>query len=35
MEASIESVKKLDEIVSKTIDFCRENDIELLITADH
>ncbi len=35
MEASINAVKKLDEVVEKTIDFCRKNDIDLLITADH
>ncbi len=35
MEASIKSIKKLDEIVAKTIDFCDKNDIDLLITADH
>jgi 2,3-bisphosphoglycerate-independent phosphoglycerate mutase len=35
MEASVKSVKKLDEIVWKTIKFCDENNIDLLITADH
>nr|MDD3719767.1 2,3-bisphosphoglycerate-independent phosphoglycerate mutase [Candidatus Gracilibacteria bacterium] len=35
MDASIKSVKKLDEIIKKTIDFCEKNNIDLLITADH
>lgn len=35
MDASIKSVRKLDEIVAKTIEFCMENDIDLLMTADH
>lgn len=35
MEASIKSVKKLDEVISKTIDFCNKNNIDLIITADH
>ena len=29
------SIEKLDEIIWKTIDHCAENDIDLLITADH
>jgi len=29
------SIEKLDEVVWKTIKYCQENDIDLLITADH
>lgn len=29
------SIEKLDEIIGKTIDYCAENDIDLMITADH
>jgi 2,3-bisphosphoglycerate-independent phosphoglycerate mutase len=35
MDASIQSVKKLDEVVAKTIEYCERNNIHLLITADH
>ncbi len=35
MEASIKSIKKLDEIIANTIKFCDKNDIDLLITSDH
>lgn len=30
-----ESIEKLDEILSKTIAYCSENNIDLLVTADH
>jgi bisphosphoglycerate-independent phosphoglycerate mutase (AlkP superfamily) len=35
MQAAIKAVEKLDELVGKLITFAKENDRELLITADH
>ena len=33
--AAVQAVKKLDACVATVIEFCKENDIDLLITADH
>lgn len=35
MDASIKAIEKLDELIEKIIHFCKENNFELLITADH
>lgn len=35
MAATITSMKKLWEVVKHIIDFCKKNDIDLMITADH
>lgn len=35
MQAAIKAVEKLDEVIWSIINFCKQNDIELLITADH
>jgi len=35
MEATIKAVEKLDEMIEKIIEFCKKNNFELLVTADH
>ncbi len=35
MDAAIQAVKKLDECTSKIINFCKVNNFDLLVTADH
>lgn len=35
MDAVIKAIKKLDSILSDSIEFCKKNNYELLITADH
>lgn len=35
MDAVIQAIKKLDEVIKNIIDFCKKNTYELLITADH
>ena len=35
IESAEQAVTKLDELIKNTIDFCKKNNIHLLITADH
>lgn len=35
MDAVIQAIKKLDEVTKNIINFCKKNDYELIITADH
>jgi bisphosphoglycerate-independent phosphoglycerate mutase (AlkP superfamily) len=35
MHASVKAVEELDKIIEKTIEFCKNNNIKLFITADH